>query len=412
MSESTDDIAKTLGLGQSRGRSVLWIGLAVVVFIGAGVWFWLQSGNANDRFQYVATAVDRGELIVTVTATGTVEPTNLVEVSSELSGTLATVEVDFNDEVEVGTVLARLDVTKLEAQVAIFKASLNAAIAGVSRAEAMVQDARAKFETARDLDQRGITSHQVFVTHEASYRAALADLQAALADLRLAEAQLDFHEAELEKACICSPIRGIVLDRAVDPGQIIAASLSAPVLFTVAEDLHQMELQVDIDEADIGRVKRGNPAQFSVEAYDDRYFPAEISELRFAPQTIDGVVTYKAILSIDNSDLLLRPGMTATADITVTHIEDALIVPNAALRYTPPMVHDEAGDDRSGLLGMLLPERLGDGPEANRNSVWVLRDGTAVEVLVEPGNSDGRSTQIIGGDLAEGDRVITRQLDG
>lgn len=411
MSEDTEDIAKTLGLGQSRKRPVLWIGLALVALLGTGIWFWLQSANENARIRYIAIAVDRGDLTVTVTATGSVEPTNLVEVSSELSGTLATVEVDFNDEVDVGTVLARLDVTKLEAQVAISKASLNAAIAQVARAEATVQDARAKYETARSLDQRGITSHQVFVTQEAGYRRSLAELQAALAELRLSEAQLDFHQAELEKACICSPIRGIILDRAVDPGQIIAASLSAPVLFTVAEDLRQMELQVDIDEADIGRVKPGNPATFTVEAYDDRRFPAEISELRFAPQTIDGVVTYKAILSIDNSDLLLRPGMTATAEVTVKQIEDALIVPNAALRYTPPVAPDGEGNDRSGLLGMLLPERLGERPEANRNSVWVLRDGAAVEVLVQPGDSNGRVTQITGGDLTEGDMVITGQRD-
>lgn len=414
MSVKTKEISQTLGL-ESRGKGRrYWVALVagLAVLIG-GVWGVRQMVDTSDAMSYVTVAAERGDFVVTVTATGTVEPTNLVEVSSELSGTLASVEVDFNDRVDVGTVLARLDTTKLEAQLEIAKASLDAAVARVAVTKASLEDARQKFEASRDLDRQGLTPHQSFVTQQATFRAAQAELQSAIADRSLAEANLDLHSAELAKACICSPIKGIVLDRSVDPGQIVAASLAAPVLFIVAEDLAQMELQVAIDEADIGRIAVGNTALFTVDAYDEQRFPAEISEVRFAPETIDGVVTYKAILTIDNSDMLLRPGMTATADIIVAKITDALVVPNAALRYSPPAeARTEEDDDRSGLLGMLMPDLPDKARLGNDKTVWVLNSGMAEEIAVKTGDSDGRVTEILDGPLSEGHLVITDQTGG
>lgn len=181
----------------------------------------------------------------------------------------------------------------------------------------------------------------------------------------------------------------------------------------LAEDLRQMELQVDIDEADIGRVAVGNKAKFTVDAYDERRFPAEISEIRFAPETIDGVVTYKTILTIDNAEMLLRPGMTATADIVVAEITRALVVPNAALRYAPPRAPaEDTEEERSGLLGMLIPDRLDDAAGGDNKTLWVLKDGIAQEIAVRAGDSDGLVTEILEGPLAEGDTVITDQSDG
>lgn len=414
MTDTSEEIAETLKLGRHRRSRWYWAGwAAAAVALLAVVWLGARMAGAPEEVRYTTARAERGDFVVTVTATGTVEPTNLVEISSELSGTLASVEVDFNDTVEVGSVLARLDTTKLEAQHQIAKASLDAAIARVAIAQALLDDAREKYEAARDLDQRGITSHQAFTTQQAAFKRAQAELQSAAADRSLAEANLDLYRAELEKACICSPIKGVVLDRSVDPGQIVAASLSAPVLFTVAEDLRQMELQVDIDEADIGRVALGNKAEFTVDAYDERRFPAEISEIRFAPETIDGVVTYKTILTIDNSEMLLRPGMTATADIVVAEIAGALVVPNAALRYAPPREPaEDAEEERSGLLGMLIPDRLDDAAAGDNKTLWVLKDGTAQEIAVRAGDSDGRVTEILEGQLAEGDTVITDQSDG
>ncbi|MCK0143900.1 efflux RND transporter periplasmic adaptor subunit [Aliiroseovarius sp. F20344] len=414
MNEVREDISQTLQLGKPkwRGRLWLWSSLAALIAVAA-LWFAVLRPGGAERVEYETATASRGDLVVTVTATGTIEPTNLVEISSELSGTLASVEVDFNDTVTVGTVLARLDTRKLEAQLLIAKASLDAAIARVAVAQALLDDAREKYEAALDLEARGVTSQQVFSTKQAAFKRAQAELQSAVADRALAEANLDLHQTDLDRACICSPIDGVVLDRTVDPGQIVAASLSAPILFTVAQDLEQMELQVNVDEADIGSVAVGKKASFTVDAYDEKQFLAEITQVRVSPEIVDGVVTYKTILTVDNSDLLLRPGMTATADIVVAEISDALVVPNAALRYTPPQEMDTGDDeDRSGLLGMLIPDMQDAGAEIDNKTLWILKDGVPQEIAVTAGQTDGRMTVIQHGSLVEGDVLITDQIDG
>lgn len=412
MSQSSEEVAKKLGLGGRRGLLPRWVLYTFgLILVAAAVFYWTVYAGPQNDVEYITAEAVIGDLRETVTATGTVEPTNMVEISSELSGTLDKINVDFNDSVSKGSVLAELDTTKLEALLAVSKASLDSAIARVAMAEATLEDAKAKFDSARKLEERGVAAHQTFVTQRAAYMRAQAELQSAQADRALAEADLELNQAELEKACICSPIDGVVLDRAVDPGQIVAATLSAPLLFVIAEDLTKMELQVDIDEADIGRTSVGNWAEFTVDAYDERKFPAEISEIRFAPKTVDGVVTYKAVLSIDNSDLALRPGMTATADITVAEIDDALLVPNAALRYAPPALPAE-DEDRSGLLGMLIPQGGDDGNRGDDKTVWVLRDGEPQEIAIRSGATDGRMTVIDEGELSEGDVVIVGRVDG
>ena len=414
MADRDEDVAETIGLNSTRKawwkRALVVIALAAVVSVA---WYGVAWNSRQTETAYITSEVTKGSFVVLVTATGTVEPTNMFEISSELSGTIERVNVDFNETVEAGTVLASLDTSKLEAELQVSRASLDAAIARVAVAEASLMEARESYELVKELEDRGVTAHQTFIVNEAKYERAKAELQSALAERSLAEANLDIRQTELAKACICSPVDGIVLDRTVDPGQIVASSLSAPVLFTIAEDLTQMELQVSIDEADIGRVRVGQTAEFTVDAYDDRLFPAEIVQVRFAPEIVDGVVTYKAILKIDNSDLNLRPGMTATADIAVAEVDHAVVVPNAALRFSPPEDRDEGGsEDRSGLLGMLIPE----GPDpttrpTNMKTVWVLTADGAREVDIEPGLSDGKLTEILSGDIAPGDRVITEQPD-
>jgi HlyD family secretion protein len=415
MAEATESVEKTLGLGaRNRSGTVrVAIGAALALAVAAVI-YWVAFSDPAKSVRYVTAEAARGGFDVTVTATGTVEPTNLVDISSELSGTLKSVNVDFNDEVEVGTVLAALDTPKLEAELEVRKAALDSAIARVAMAQATLDETQERFDASTSLQQRGVTTHQAFVAERAAFIRAQAELQSAEADRQLAEANLDLQQAELAKACICSPIRGVVLDRAVDPGQIVAAALSAPVLFTLAEDLREMELHVDIDEADIGRVAVGNTAEFTVDAYDEKRFPAEISSLRYAPETIDGVVTYKAILAIDNSALLLRPGMTATADIIVAQVKDAVVVANAALRYAPPRdpATEKTDDARSGLLGVLIPQRPEEAAAADDSTVWVLKDGAPHEVAVTAGGSNGKVTEITGGDLAVGDMVITDRIDG
>lgn len=415
MSAEKEDIARTLGIGQRRRLPWRRIGLAAAVVVLAAGFLFYRSATTGDQVRYVTEEARRTDLEVTVSATGSVEPTDLYDISSELSGTVTAVHVDFNDTVEKGMVLASLDTSKLEAQLAVQRASLAVAEARVAVAEASLKEARQTYERGLELSRRGVETQQTLIAQEAAFERASAELQAAVANRDLARANLEVVQVDLAKSCICSPVDGVVLNRAVDEGQIVAASLAAPVLFTIAEDLTRMELQIDIDEADIGRISVGQAARFTVDAYDDRVFPAEIAEVYFAPETVDGVVTYKGILSLDNSDMALRPGMTATAEIVVASVAGALVVPNAALRYAPPQEAQDDTEGGSGLLGLMMRRpgqqgQTGPAPGAAR-SVWVLRDGQAEEVPVETGETDGSVTAVLSGDLKEGDRVITDCFD-
>lgn len=407
------EIEAALGLGAGRRagrRAGRWAAiLLLLAVLGGGIWWWMQArqGSAEGP-AYRTEAAVTGDITVTVTATGTVEPTNVVDISSELSGTLAEVLADFNDTVARGDVLARLDTQKLEASVRLNEANLEAAEARVLSASATLSEAMEAYQTAKQLDARGVTSHTALIAAKAALDRALAQVQVSNADRSVAEANLALAQTELEKATITSPINGVVLDREADEGQIVAASLSAPVLFTVAEDLTKMEVQVAVDEADIGQLSPGNPARFTVEAYDDRTFEAEITRILFASETVDGVVTYSATLALENPDLALRPGMTATAEIVVAEEKGRLLVPNAALRFAPPVQAEEEISSGGGLLGMMMPSRPDERASVGSGrSVWVLRGEALEEVAVETGASDGRKTIVTGGDLREGDLVIT-----
>ncbi|MDF1718225.1 MAG: efflux RND transporter periplasmic adaptor subunit [Antarcticimicrobium sp.] len=408
--ESTKKAAEVearLGLGRHGARrgGWLWV-LALLVAAAGGFAFWRGYGAGEGDMSYRTGVVQRADLVATVTATGTVEPTNLVEISSELSGTLRGVAVDYNDQVKAGQVLATLDTTKLEAELAVAEANVTAAQAQLVRAKATLEEARENFDRATALDARGVTSQQTLITQRAAFNRAVADVTVAEANLDLARAQRGLVQADLDKACICSPIDGVVLDRAADVGQIVASALTAPVLFTVAEDLTEMEVQVAVDEADIGAISEGDRVVFTVDAYDDRSFPAEIKTIRYASETVEGVVSYTAVLAVRNDDLSLRPGMTATADIIVAELQGVLTVPNAALRYAPVVEVEEDSEGGGGLLSMIMPHRPDAGARASGKSIWVLRDGAPVEVPVEPGQSDGSLTEIRSGELSEGELVI------
>lgn len=411
MARDRAEISATLKQAQRRRRPV-WLLVAVLAILGAGAWFWLGAGQGQDSVRYVTEDARRGSFQIEVTATGTVQPTTEVTVSSEQSGTIASVDVDYNDRVTVGQVLARLDDTKLRAQLSNAEAALAAAQGQLAQASATAMETKYNYDTHLQLDTQGATTHANVIAYEAQAKRAEAAVSVAEADLKLAQANLALAKVNLDNATIRSPINGIVLDRNAEVGQTIAASLSAPELFTLAEDLRRMEVQVDIDEADIGRVTEGNPATFTVDAYPGRSFDAKLTQLRYAPEETDGVVTYKGVLAVNNDDLLLRPGMTATATIVVAKVKDALIVSNTALRYVPPQtVSSDSGSRSSGLVGLILPSRHPDGgnARADASTVWVLRDGAPVEVRVKTGESDGRRTEILSGDLAAGDKVIIDQ---
>lgn len=416
MPDPTDEMARILAQADRPRRGWLWWGLAVLLIAGLGGWYWYARTAKAAAVSYETAAVTRGDVTVTVTATGSVQPTTEVEISSELSGSLASVEVDYNDQVTVGQVLARLDDTKLKSQVLTAEAQLAAARASLAQAEAVQREAAAYFDAQSELDKRGQSSRLSLITQEAARDKAEAALTAAKADVALAEARLSEARADLDRSAILSPINGIVLDRAAEPGQIVASSLNAPVLFTLAEDLARMELRVDVDEADIGRIAVGNEASFTVDAYPGQSFPAVIESVRYAPETTDGVVTFKAILSVDNSRGLLRPGMTATSTIAVSVVKDTLLVPDAAVRFEPPqeVVQSGSGGGGRGLVGMIMPRRPMqiERTTASGETVWVLRSGVATEVPVTVGDSDGRKTAVSGEGLAEGDLVIIDQKSG
>lgn len=417
-SHNESDIAKTLGVapGSGRGRRLKRLLLSIVVIaVVIGLLALRKSPGGSNVVQFKTEEAQRGNLVVLVTATGTLEPTNQVEVGSEISGIVKTVEADYNDKVKVGQVLARIDTSKYEAQETQLKAALEAAKARTLQTKATLDETRTKLahlQRVRELSGGKVPSQTEFDAAEAAFERAKADDASAAASVAQAEASLKATQTDIAKAVIHSPIDGVVLTRSIEPGQTVAAAFQAPVLFTLAEDLTQMELHVDVDEADIGQVKEGQDAQFSVSAYLDRTFQAKIVQTRFGSETVDGVVTYETVLKVDNTDLSLRPGMTATADITVQKVENSLLVPSAAFRFSPPVQQKTAS---RGLVGMMLPgpgrfnrpqEPVID-TSKRQQTVWVLKDGRPVAVPVAIGATDDVKTEILSGDIQPGMAVIT-----
>lgn len=365
---------------------------------------------------YITRDVTLGDLTVTVTATGTLTPINQVEVGSELSGIVASVEVDYNDRVRTGQTLARLDTTKLQAQARQIRASLEAARARAQQAQATLEEARVQFARAEQLAGMQLVPASELDTARATLKRAEADRASAAAAVAQAEATLQTTETDLTKTVIRSPIAGVVLQRSIEPGQTVAASFQAPVLFTLAEDLTKMELDIDVDEADVGLVEAGQQATFTVDAYPDRTFTATVLKVSYSPTTTSGVVTYKAALTVDNSELLLRPGMTTTADVVVRKVSQAMLLPNAALRFQPSDSRPAPAATGGTLMDRLMPRprrpaRSATQPNqraTGRQRVWVLRNGQPTPVEVTVGLSDGRMTAVTGEGLEVGTPVIVQ----
>ena len=421
------ELAKIVGMGTPKshflGSLIRWLLVAsVLAALGVGgLAFFRSRAETQAAPRYQTETVNRSNLRVTVSATGKLAPVNEVEVGSELSGTIEAVFVDYNDRVKKGQVLARLDLAKLQDAIAKAKAALASADAKVLQTVATVQEARANLKRLRQVAKLSggkVPSPAELETAEATQQRAIADEASARAAVDEARATLRSSETDLTKASIRSPIDGVVLARSVEPGQTVAASLQAPVLFTLAENLAQMELQVDVDEADVGQVREGQSATFSVDAYPNRNYPARIGLVRFGAETVNNVVTYKTILNVNNDDLSLRPGMTATAEIVTTERANVLLVPNAALRFTPPQPAEAESKSGGGLLASLLPRpprsltqrRRPTNAKDTRSAarrIWILRGGQPVAVPVTVGSSDGRMTEVMSEGLEPDLLVIT-----
>jgi HlyD family secretion protein len=403
-------------------RPLLWGGVVLVALAAAGVWYWQVEEKASAAPVYATEPVRRGNLTLTVTANGTLQPTRSIAIGSELSGTVLKVNVDVNDRVKKGQVLVELDTSKLRDQILRSRATLAASNAKVAQTVATVKEAQAtlgRFEEVARLSGGKVPSKTELDSARATLERARADEAAARANVTDSQAAVSTDEINLSKASIRAPADGVILTRNVDPGNAVAASLQAVTLFTIAEDLKQLRLQVNVDEADVGSVAVGQNATFTVSAYPGRKYPAVITRVAFGSTTTDNVVTYVTYLDVDNADLTLRPGMTATATITAKSRNDVLLVPNTALRFEPASGAGPATPAaKGGIVASLTPRFPRRGPRgsaadgastATARHVYVLRDGAAVQVPVTPGISDGRVTEIVGGDLKEGMQVITDQ---
>jgi HlyD family secretion protein len=419
-------------------RWLKWIVIAVVVVLAALLLSRCVFGGAATT-QYSTEEVERGNLTVTVSATGKLAPTNQVQVGSELSGLVETVTVDVNDRVVKGQPLAVLDVSRLDDQIAQSRAALNANQAQVAQAQATVAESQAqlaRLEEVSRLSGGRVPAKVELEQGRAAVQRAVAALRAAQANVVSARAALSSAETQRYKAVIRSPVNGVVLARQIDAGQTVAASFNTPTLFVIAEDLSAMELQVAIDEADVGSVKEGQLASFTVDAFPGKTFPATITRVDLGSNlsaqsatssstssstTQSQVVSYAATLSVANADQQLRPGMTATAEIITRSKPNVLLVPNAALRFRPAAAGQGASSGQGGIAGALVPRRGRRGGNDAQKSATVARgaqqtvyvvgeDGQPQPVQVTTGDTNGTVTEITGGNLRPGMKIITGQL--
>ncbi|MBP1635814.1 MAG: efflux pump, family, rane fusion protein [Acidobacteria bacterium] len=401
------------GKGKRRGRRALrWTGLGVLAIVLLAAGLGLARTRASQEVPaYTTEPVTRGTLRVTVTATGNLQPIKKVDLGSELSGLVDEVLVDDNDHVTKGQVLARLDISKLKDAITRSQATLASAEANEAQAKASVKEASANLHRLQEVSRLSggkVPSKAEMETAEATLAKAEAQLSASKASVSEARAQLSTDTINLSKSSIRSPIDGVVLKRSVEPGQTVAASFQVATLFTIAEDLREMELEVAVDEADVGSVKEGQQATFTVDAYPNRTYAAHVTRVAYGSTTSNNVVSYTTTLRVKNDDQSLRPGMTATAEIATTTSENVLLAPNAALRFAPAAT--AAAQSSANVMRSLMPgpprEREKE-VKTNGHRVWVLRNGQPAAIGVAVGPTDGQHTEVSGEGLSEGLQVIT-----
>ncbi|WP_066333772.1 efflux RND transporter periplasmic adaptor subunit [Azohydromonas lata] len=409
-------------------RKTPWFTAALLAAAVAGGMAYRARQAQDAAPVYVTEPVTQGDLNLSVSANGTLQPTRTVNIGSEMSGTVARVLVDVNDQVKKGQVLVELDQTRLAGQLERSRATLASNRAKVTQVEATLKEAQAqlgRFEEVARLSGGKVPSQSELDTARATVQRAQADLLAARAAVTDAQAQVLIDETNLAKTSIRAPIDGVILTRSVDPGNAVAASLQAVTLFTLAENLQHMRLQVNVDEADVGSLQVGQKADFSVSAWPQRRYPATVTRVAYGSTTTDNVVTYPTLLEVENEDLSLRPGMTATATIHSDPRRNVLLVPNQALRFTPasaaaPQDGAGPGGGGGGVAGVLMPrmprgarKQAGDATGGGgTKTLWLLQDGRPTAVAVSTGASDGRRTEVRGEGIRAGLPVIVDQRSG
>jgi HlyD family secretion protein len=399
--------------------------------------FWYLRKPTEPEIKYATNAVDRGRIEATITASGTVSALVTVQVGSQVSGRIESLEVDFNSVVKKDQVVAKIDPRSFETDLKKAQANAYAASGNLAKAKAQAANADKQLARMKEMAAQGLSSQADLEAAETAAVAAQAEIQSVKGSVEQARAAVEQARINLAYTVIHSPIDGVVISRDVDVGQTVAASLSAPTLFTIAEDLRKMQVDTYVAESDVGKLKPGMEATFTVDAYPGKKFVGKLREIRNAPQTVQNVVTYDAVIDVPNPDLELKPGMTANVSFSVASRDNALRLVNAALRFRPPAGvlasasagSAAAGSARSGSFartggsgtpgGSPVPSasgasaspgrarNAGGGPPPDRKTVYVLRDGTPQAVRIRVGITDGSNTEILEGDLREGDLVIT-----
>lgn len=359
----------------------------VAAVVGGGAWWKLRS--RPEAPQFVTATVGRGDVVSRVTATGTLSATVTVQVGTQVSGRIQTLKADFNSLVKKGDVLATIDPQLFNAALEQATANEKAARANVAKAKAVAAESRRKLKRARELAAEKLIAPADLDAAQAEAESADASVDAAQAAVAQAGAQRRQAQSNLSYTTITSPIDGIIITRAVDVGQTVAASLASPTLFTIAENLASVQVHTNVAEADVGKLRAGLEATFTVDAFPNRRFSGRILQIRYAPQVVSNVVTYDAVLDVENPELLLRPGMTANVTFITQEAKDVLTVPNAALRFRLDPTNNRKDEARQG-----------------QRTVTVLREGKPARVPVKTGVTDGSFTEVLSG-LTQGELVVT-----
>lgn len=411
--------------------------IIALALVAGGVTFLLFTrpwSSGEPPISYQTVTVSKGSIAAQVTASGTLSARGTVQVGAQVSGRVTEIRADFNDQVKKGQIIAKLDEQVLKAQIAQAQASLALASANVAKAEVALTDAERQLKRQKTLQDQQLVAGAVVEAAEVAHDTARTSLAAAKAQRSQAQANLAQAKLNLSYATIYSPVDGIVLSRAVDVGQTVAASLQAPTLFTIAEDLALMQIDTAVAEADVGLLKEGMKAQFTVDAFPGKTFEGVVRQVRNAPTTTQGVVTYDAVIDVENPDKGLRPGMTTNVTFVLAHVADAIKIPNAALRFKPTRDQMMAIRARTGggpggrgsggrpgggsggppggsggrpdvISGASGPARMRD--FGDKKPVWKLVDGRPKMVLIKPGLTDGSATEMVEGELQPGDQLIT-----
>lgn len=420
--EQTSLVEDDLDL-EARPRWRLWAVVGGAVVIAAAALLFLARHRAPEAPTYQTAQADRGPIVARITATGTLSALVTVQVGSQVSGRLSEINVDFNSPVKKGEVIARIDPSLYEAALEQARANAMAAQANVAKAKAQADQSQRDFERSQGLKNQGLISSAELQTAQSTNDVNKAQLRAAQAALAQSTASLHQAQVNLSYTSITSPINGVVISRSVDVGQTVAASLQAPTLFTIAEDMRRMQVDTSVAEADVGRLQPGMKAYFTVDAFPSERFQGTIRQIRNAPTTVQNVVTYDAVIDVANDKLELKPGMTANVTVIYAENQDALRVPNAALRFRLPPTATKGATS-----GSARPHNRGQGGAGahagqgghgagavatpNQKTVYVLRAGEATPVQIQVGITDGTHTEVTGGGLEEGDALITGMAQG